>query len=486
MTSVTSEIPAQLKRNSVGLASAVIMSAAIMGPAVSTFFNPQFSTPFSGEATPFVYVACLLVMLVTASGVMEMAAVAPSCGSFYTYVSLGLGPTMGFVAGGLMFVAYALLPPIEIALIGAYLQQTIKQAFDINIPWILISILPWIGMTALALEGIRSTLRTAMTLFILEVAIVLLMAVIVIASGGAHGISAAPLTPSASPSGFQGLVTGGVFAALSFVGFEGATTLGEEVRRPRRNIPLAIALSTLAVGVIYIFCIWAEVIGLGAEKVAALTGSSTPWNDLAVTYAPWMTPLIIVASVSSMAAVMVNGNTGVVRILFAMGRERLLPSSLAYVNGERGTPTNAVYFQSIFSALVVVAVGAVSGGLANPDGGSNVYGYCGFLLTLAILLVYILANLAAIAFFRRRGDAKILRQAVLPALGIALIGGLFFAQIIEQTDPPYTWMPWLIVGWLVAVAAGAMWLRFNQPDVLAKAGAILAPEDHEVALGETR
>ena len=65
----------------------------------------------------------------------------------------------------------------------------------------------------------QEELRTAMTLFILEVAIVLLMAVIVMVSGGAHGISAAPLTPSASPSGFQGLVTGGVFAALSFVGF---------------------------------------------------------------------------------------------------------------------------------------------------------------------------------------------------------------------------------------------------------------------------
>src|ERR1700733_11209846 len=97
-----------LRKNAVGLGGAVIMSAAIMGPAVSTFFNPQFSTPFSGAATPFVYIVCLLVMLVTASGVMEMAAVAPSAGSFYTYVSLGLGPTMGFVAGGLMFVAYAL------------------------------------------------------------------------------------------------------------------------------------------------------------------------------------------------------------------------------------------------------------------------------------------------------------------------------------------------------------------------------------------
>lgn len=269
MTSATSAEPAQLRRNSVGLPSAVIMSAAIMGPAVSTFFNPQFSTPFSGFATPFVYIVCLVVMLITASGVMEMAAVAPSAGSFYTYVALGLGPTAGFIAGGLMFVAYALLPPIEIALIGAYLQETIKQAFGFNIPWILISILPWIAMTVLALEGIRSSLRTAMTLFILEVAIVLAMAVIVTASGGAHGVTAAPLTPSASPNGFQGLVTGGVFAALSFVGFEGATTLGEEVRNPRRNVPLAIALSTLAVGVIYVFCIWAEMIGLGPEKVNA-------------------------------------------------------------------------------------------------------------------------------------------------------------------------------------------------------------------------
>jgi amino acid transporter len=332
-------------------------------------------------------------------------------------------------------------------------------------------------MTVLALEGIRSTLRTAMTLFILEVAIVLLMAVIVMLSGGAHGITTAPLTPSASPNGFQGLVTGGVFAALSFVGFEGATTLGEEVRNPRRNVPLAIALSTLAVGLIYVFCIWAEVIGLGPDKVNALTGSSTPWNDLAALYAPWMTPLIIVASVSSMAAVMVNGNTGVVRILYAMGREKLLPSAFAYIDAKHGTPKNAVYFQSLFSALVVIVVGALSGGLANPDGGSNVYGYCGFLLTLAILLVYILANLAAISFFRRRGDARILRQMLLPALGALLITALFVAQIIEQTDPPFTWMVWMIIAWLVICIIGAGWLGMNRPEILSKAGAILAPED---------
>jgi amino acid transporter len=122
-------VQATLKSNSVGLAGAVIMSAAIMGPAVSTFFNPQFSTPFSGPATPFVYFACLIAILITASGIMEMASVSPSAGSFYTYVTQGMGPHAGFITGGLMFLAYALLPPIEIALIGSYLQETIQQEF---------------------------------------------------------------------------------------------------------------------------------------------------------------------------------------------------------------------------------------------------------------------------------------------------------------------------------------------------------------------
>jgi amino acid transporter len=475
MPELHSDLPARtgLKPNSVGLASAVIMSAAIMGPAVSTFFNPQFSTPFSGPATPFVYFACLIAILITASGIMEMAAVIPSAGSFYTYVTKGMGPHAGFITGGLMFMAYALLPPIEVALIGAYLQQTIQQEFNINIPWIAIAILPWGFMTFLALEGITASLRTAMILFVIEVLVVMTIAIITVASGGAHGLSVHPLNPSTSPHGTQGLIIGAVFAALSFVGFEGATTLGEEVRNPRRNVPLAIALSTLAVGAIYTFCIWAEVIGLGDDKVNALTGSSTPWNDLAHLYAPWMTPLIILASVSSMFAVSVNSNTGIVRILYTMGREGLLPRQLAHIDQKRNTPSNAVLFQSAFTFIVVLAVGAVSGGLTNPTGGSNVYGFLGFVLTLAILLVYVLADLSAIIYFRRLGSTKIIRHVLLPALGIILMLGLFVGQILENADPPYTWFPWIILAWFIALALGAAWLAVKRPETLRKAGAVL-------------
>jgi amino acid transporter len=475
-------LQAGLKKDSVRLLGAVIMSAAIMGPGVSTFFNPQFSTPFSGPATPFVYFVCLIAILIAASGIMEMASHIPSAGSFYTYVTKGMGPHAGFITGGLMFMAYALLPPIEVALIGAYLQQTIQQQFGLNIPWVLISIVPWGVMTFLGLEGIRSSLRTAMILFLVEVAVVMTMAVIVVAAGGAHGLSIRPLSPAASPHGVQGLVIGSVFAALSFVGFEGATTLGEEVRNPRRNVPLAIALSTIVVGIIYTFCIWAEVIGLGDDKVNALTGASTPWNDLAHLYAPWMTPLIILASVSSMFAVAVNSNTGIVRILYAMGREGLLPRFLAHIDAKRNTPSNAVLFQSAFTFILVLVVGAVSGGLGNPVGGSNVYGFLGFLLTLAILIVYVLADVAAIVFFRRRGSKKMVRHVLLPALGAVLMAALFIAQIIENTDPPYTWMPWIILAWFVVLGLGALWLAVTRPETLRTAGAVLG-SDETVKLG---
>ncbi|PZS10771.1 MAG: hypothetical protein DLM64_07930, partial [Solirubrobacterales bacterium] len=169
-----------LQRNAVGLAGAVIMSAAVMGPGVSTFFNPQFSTPFSGEATPLVYLACLIAILITASGIVAMARELPSAGAFYTYVTRGLGPRAGFVTGGLMFVAYALLPPAEIGLIGSYLQSTFQSELHVNIPWWLIGLVPAGLMIFLGYEGIQRSLRTALVLFSVEVCVVLVLAFIIV------------------------------------------------------------------------------------------------------------------------------------------------------------------------------------------------------------------------------------------------------------------------------------------------------------------
>jgi len=466
--------PTSLRRGAVGTVGAVVMSAAIMGPAVSTFFNPQFSTPFSGAATPFVYVVCVIAMLLAASGIIEMARELPSAGAFYTYVARGLGPRAGFITGGLMFVAYALLAPAEVGLIGSYLQTTFETELGLHIPWWLIGMVPAAATVALAYRGISASLKTALVLFGAEVLVILVLSFIVLGRGGANGLSLHPLSPSASPHGFSGVATGFVFAALSFVGFEAATTLGDELDRPRRTVPLAILLSVVGVGILYVFCIWAEVIGLGERETNALTGASTPWNDLATRYAAWMKWPVIVASVSSMFAVMVNSANGIVRILNTMGREELLPRVLAYVHPRHRTPTRAVLVVGLFSVIVAIGLGAVSGGLGDPVAGSNVYGYLGFLLTLGILPVYVLTNLAAVAYFRRSGRLRVVRHVVLPLAGAALMVVLLVEQILQQTDAPYTWFPWVIVGWIALLGAVAAWLGARRPEALKRAGAVLA------------
>ncbi|MFA6046934.1 MAG: APC family permease [Phycisphaerales bacterium] len=479
VTDTSTDIVSGLRRNSVGLGGTVIMSAAIMGPAVSTFFNPQFSTPFSGYATPFIYLAILVVTLIVANGVMEMARVAPSAGSFYTYITRALGPQAGFTTGGLMFVAYALLGPIEVGLIGAYLQVTFQQEFGINIPWIWIGLVPWILMAILAFEGIKSSLKAATALFFAEVVVVVVLSIIVIANGGPDGITVEPFSPTASPNGFSGLVTGFIFAGLSFVGFEGATALGDEAKRPSRTIPMGILLSTLLVGAIYLLGTWALAIGLGRDGMNNLIGSDTPWNTLAAQDAPWMKWFLIIAAVSSMFAVMINSNNGIVRIIHTMGREGLLPKALARINEKRRTPAVAVVWEAIFVVVAAVIVGLFSGGLADPIGGSNVYGYLGFALTLAILPVYALVNWATIVYFRKRPDFNWFRHLVLPALGALLMVALLVGQVVVNQSPPFNWMPWAIIAWLVIVIIGAMWLRRNRPDALAKAGSIMATGELE-------
>jgi amino acid transporter len=463
----------RLRRDAIGLTGAVVMSAAIMGPAVSTFFNPQFSTPFSGEATPFVYLVCLVAILVVSSGIVEMARELPSAGAFYTYVTRGLGARAGVITGGLMFVAYALLPPAELGLIGSYVQSTLRTEANVDVPWWLIGIVPAAAMIVLALEGIRASLRTALVLFATEVGVVVVLALIVVSHGGRHGLSLHPLSPTASPHGFQGLSTGFVFAALSFVGFEAAATLGEEVRDPRRLVPRAVLLSCALVGLIYVFCVWAEVNGLGPAATNRLNGASTPWNDLASTYASWLKWPVIVASVSSMFAVMLGSANGIARILNTMARERLLPEALAVVDRRRLTPTRATLVTGAFAVGCAIVVGATSGGLDHPAGGSNVYGYLGFVLTLGVLPVYALTNFAAARYFARLGRFRPVRHGVLPIAGAGLMVALLVGQIVEQTAAPYTWLPWAILAWVAAVAAAAMWLARRRPHHLLRAGAAL-------------
>ena len=93
------------------------------------------------------------------------------------------------------------------------------------------------------------------------------------------------------------------------------------------------------------------------------------------------------------------------------------------------------------------------------------YGYLGFLLTLGVLPVYALTNLAAARYFARQGRFHPIRHGLLPVCGTGLMAALLVGQIVEQTASPYTWLPWVIVAWVTAVALTATWLIRVRPGV---------------------
>lgn len=442
------------------------MSAALMGPAVSVYFNPQVAAQHAGLATPVVFAAALLVMLVVATSIVELARVFPSAGSFYTYVSRGIGPRTGFVTGCLMFVAYALLVPAELALIGTYTHDVLA-GYGVNIHWTIISAIFAVLMVFLSLRGINGSLRTALVLFFAEVVVILVLSAVVLAKGGAHGLSVLPLLPSESTHGLSGLALGMVFGILSFVGFEAVTTLGEEVRDPRRNVPRGIYLSLLSVGVIYLFCTYAEMVGFGADGLTRLVADTAPFSTLADTYAPWLKLLVGLAGMSSIFAVTMNSNNGVVRIVYAMGREGLLPRMMSRVHPVHRTPTVAIWTLAGVAVVLTYGIGLLSGPF-------NTYVYLGSVLTLAIIPVYMLTSVACIRHFA--GNRSWWRHVVLPIVGIVLLLIPVYGQVYPVPAAPLAYFPYLVLIYIVVTAAIAVVLGRTRPELLSRAGAVLAAE----------
>ncbi len=460
-----------LRKNAVGLVAAIMLSATIMGPAVSTYFNTQFTAQNAGAALPFVFLVSLIAALIVANGVAEMARKLPAAGAFYTYVVRGIGPKAGFVTGTLMFLGYSLLEPAELALIGYWISNVLLR-FGYDVSWILIAAIFWVTTFVLSVRGIRISMETALIAFGIEVGVIIVLSVLVLGKGGAEGINLKPFDPGQSPNGISGIALGLVFGILSFVGFEGAATLGEEVENPRVNVPRAIFGATLLVGVVYLFATWAETLGFGVSTISTLQNDAAPFDTLAKTYSPdWFRVLTDIAGASSMFGVMISSHNGVTRIIYAMGREKLLPAVLGTINGKYSTPQMAIIVQSVGSGIIAIALGLAVGPF-------NTYGYLGTILTLGIIPVYILVNVAVIRYFyvNYRQEFNAFKHLLLPILGILLMAIPIYGLVGTNPAYPYNLFPYLVVIYIVIAVVIAFWLERNRPTELREAGKILGAE----------
>jgi len=377
----------------------------------------------------------LFAMLITAVSYGRMGALYPTAGSAYTYVGKGLNPHLGFLAGWAMILDYLLQPLINTVWISTALHERYVHQVPFEV-WaaIIVAI-----MTLLNLAGVKSSSNANKVLLAVMSVVVVFFVVLAIKFlyGGQGWAGLFSLQPLYDPKTFNAhkILTATSFAALTYIGFDGVTTLAEDVENPKRNVLLAVVLTCVFAGV----CSGIEAY-LGARvwpdwrsfpnletafmDICSRVGGALLFNAMGF--------ILIVAAFGSG----LTGTLGAARLLFGMGRDGVLPKKFfGHLKPGSSTPT--------FNILLIGGLAFVGAVLLNYIG--SAYQHAGELLNFGAFLAFMGVNLACFWQFsvrRQQGyQTKFLTDTLLPIIGFLFclliwinlniiaktVGGIWFA-----------------------------------------------------------
>lgn len=473
-TSGESQKAQRLERNVLTVPNGIALAAAAMAPVIAVVLNAPAAGPVAGAALPLSFLLAFIACLFVGNTVVQFARRLPSAGSFYTFNSYGLGKTAGFFTGWLFWVGYAILAPGLFTAVGAFAHDYVRSTFNSDVPWWIFSLVGMAIVVGLSIRSIKASVQVDLTLLTIEVIVFLVLAVIAIARGGS-GNSLTVFTPAASPSGFSGVGLGVVFGILSFIGFDAAATLGEETRNPRRNVPLAVGGALIIVGVFYVFVMYALTAGYGLINPAnykAFLNDANPIITLAHHYTPWLEQVIDLAAIAGIFSCLLAIHNTTTRIIFSMGRDRVLPHVLGRVHPRWFSPYAAIFAQTIFTLVIGFAVGTWLG-----PGATGAYGFTGAIGTVAIVIVYMLSNIALIRYYFTLPERNLLLHIVIPILGVVALAYPLWAVAQPGQAYPYNLVPYIVIAWLIIGLVTYLYFRARAPEKLGAIGSFLAEDN---------
>lgn len=416
---------ARLQRT-LSLGSVVLFGIAYMTPIIvlGTFGILAQSTEGS---VPAAYLAALVAMFFTAMSYGRMASAFPVAGSAYSYVRKAISPKLGFIAGWAVLLDYLFLP-MAIWLIGA---AYLYSAFPAVPQWVWV--LAFIGITS-AINIVGLKLANGINALLMLVQFLVLIAFVALCVHYVAGDASTPLW-SMKPF-FNGdmqmplIMSGAAIACYSFLGFDAVSTLTEETRDPRRTIPRAIMLITLIgglifVGVSYFVQIAHPSFQFDSVDSAAYEIARNIGGDLFVSI--FLIGLIVGQFASGLSA-QASGS----RLLFAMGRDGVLPKSFFGTLHERfGTPINSILLCAAVALLALKLDVTTSTSFIN----------------FGAFLAFSLVNLSVIFHYWIGGEKKGLREFVLfllfPFIGLA--ADLWLMVSLDHLAI-YLGLSWLAIG----------------------------------------
>ena len=440
-----------LREESIGLPQVLFQSITHMAPGAAIAFSILISIQFAGPALPLSVLLALVGCTCVAVSIGQLAKEMPSAGGLYTYVARALGPQAGFMVGW----AYLLFQPLVAPLLFLIFAWTTKDVVSANHRglhwhysgqwWI------WILLAAgivffLTYRDIRLSTQAGVLLGVFEISVfVALSAWMLISNAG--DLTVQTFNPTHAAAGtYNGIFKGMVFAVLAFIGFESAAPLGEEARNPRWTVPRAVVLSAVGIGIFYVFCSYAWVVGTGFDSFTKVaTASANPWRDLGIVFWSGGWVLIFAAIINSALA---NSNAGVnaaSRVMYALGRNGVLPRAFAKTHPVHKTPHVAIIAQTILGLAVSLLLGWRYGDLITA------FSIIATAVTIVVIVVYVIVCMGTVVYFARMHEVfNRWTHWLIPILGAAVFVPPLYYQYFPLPPYPIRYAVWIALGWIVA------------------------------------
>jgi amino acid transporter len=445
----------RLRRNSLGLPSGLAMSLAYISPTIGVIFISALIIGQAGIASPFAFILGTIGIALMALTLAQFSRRIPAAGTFYTFIARSFGSPVGFVAGWLLLLAYGLQAPLNLDLFGSFVSGLIKSDFGVDIPWVVFPIILMILIAALAWFSVHRSMQLDLILVAAEVLVVGSLLVLIVVKGGDSGQVPQAFNPGLAPKGFSSIGLAFIFIIFAFFGFESSTTVAEEIRNPRRNVPIALVGSVVLTGLWFIFALYAVIVGYGPTHLQAAANASSPIVYLAGRYiGSWDQTLVSLAAISANIAVLIAIFNANVRIVYALGRERLLHRRFGDTHPRYLTPSTAIVAFAVISLVLTVVFGVVWGPLA-------AFGYIGFWSGLAMIPIYIATNIGLFWYMKTRHPEQFswFWFGLLPALAIAAFGGPLVSDLYPVPPEPDFAFAFITAAWIIIGVAWMLWLR---------------------------
>ena len=467
-TSTNTSATPQLRTNSLGLSELVFQAITHIAPASNVIFAFPIIALKAGPVMPISLFLATIVCLFIGNTVSQFSRYIPSSGGYYSFATRGLGSRTGFMATW-SYLVYEIPGNAGLTgFLGYFVSEMLRSEFNINIPWWLISLATIALVWTLTYRGIQLSARVTAILGGIEVLIMLAMAITFLIHPGKGSSYTAPLNPANAPNHFAGVLAGMVFSILALSGFEAPAPMAQEAKRPASFIAKAITLSLLAIGGFYIFTSYAAAIGWGTGDMASFASNANPYYVLGHAFwgvGWWLGVLALINSAIGVGLAATNATS---RVMYTMGRAGTLPAKFGRIHSVHQTPTYAIAFVQIACTIAILLVGF----LLKPD---TIFGFLETVATLAVIVLYVMSNLALTPYMRREQPAhfSVWQHGVVPWIATLCLLPVLFVTIYPQPAWPYSITPYIFV---VALALGfgyMKWRESRDPGSLERAAMLL-------------